>query len=123
MRICGTHSAFPLGGSGDRCPVVSVEMDLCPVRSGNLVLYGGGNGDTDSDHRGLSCGWILDTCDALHSYQPRERKLEILKDSHIGAFAVIMLTLYGLIFWEAFRRLRNAGRWSWREPEASCPEC
>ena len=50
---------FPLGGSGGRCPVVSVEMDLCPVRSGNLVLYGGGNGDTDSDHRGLSCGWIF----------------------------------------------------------------
>ena len=66
---------------------------------------------------------FLDTCDALHSYRPRERKLEILKDSHIGAFAVIMLALYGLIFLGAFRRLRNAGRWSWREPEASCPEC
>lgn len=24
---------------------------------------------------------VLDTCDALHSYQPRDRKLEILKDS------------------------------------------
>ena len=95
---------FPLGGSGDRCPVVSVEMDLCPVRSGNLVLYGGGNGDTDSDHRGLSYGF-LDTCDALHSYQPRERKLEILKDSHIGAFAVIMLALYGLIFLGGFSEI------------------
>lgn len=69
------------------------------------MLYGGGNGDTDSDHRGLSCGWILDTCDALHSYQPRERKLEILKDSHIGAFAVIMLTLYGLIFLGGFSEI------------------
>ena len=38
---------------------------------------------------GFHVDGFLDTCDALHSYQPRERKLEILKDSHIGAFAVI----------------------------------
>ena len=36
--------------------------------------------------------------DALHSYQPRERKLEILKDSHIGAFSVIKLAEFGLIY-------------------------
>ena len=34
---------------------------------------------------GFHVDGFLDTCDALHSYQPRERKLEILKDSHIGA--------------------------------------
>ena len=33
-------------------------------------------------------GWC-DTADALASHQERERKLEILKDSHTGAFAVI----------------------------------
>ena len=48
---------------------------------------------------------FLDTCDALHSYQSRERKLEILKDSHIGAFAVIMLALYGLIFLGGFSEI------------------
>ena len=48
---------------------------------------------------------FLDTCDALHSYQPRDRKLEILKDSHIGAFAVIMLALYGLIFLGGFSEI------------------
>ena len=31
----------------------------------------------------------MDTMDALHSYRDRERKLEILKDSHAGAFAII----------------------------------
>jgi len=41
---------------------------------------------------GFHVDGFLDTCDALHSYQPRDRKLEILKDSHIGAFAVIMRT-------------------------------
>lgn len=41
---------------------------------------------------GIHLDGFMDTSDALHSYQPRERKLEILKDSHIGAFSVIMLT-------------------------------
>ena len=40
----------------------------------------------------------MDTMDALHSYRDRERKLEILKDSHIGAFAVICFVMYELIY-------------------------
>ncbi len=32
---------------------------------------------------------FMDVQDALHSYQPKEKKLEIMKDPHIGAFAVI----------------------------------
>lgn len=39
---------------------------------------------------GIHLDGYLDTMDALSSYQPRERKLEILKDSNAGAFAVIM---------------------------------
>ena len=38
---------------------------------------------------GIHLDGYLDTMDALSSYQPRERKLEILKDPHTGAFAVI----------------------------------
>ena len=38
---------------------------------------------------GIHLDGYLDTQDALHSYQTRERKLEILKDPHNGAFAVI----------------------------------
>ena len=40
---------------------------------------------------GFHLDGFMDTCDALHSYQDREKKLEILKDPHIGAFAVICL--------------------------------
>lgn len=54
---------------------------------------------------GFHVDGFLDTCDALHSYQPLDRKLEILKDSHIGAFAVIMLALYGLIFLGGFSEI------------------
>ncbi len=38
---------------------------------------------------GIHLDGFCDTCDALGSHQSRERKLEILKDSHIGAFALI----------------------------------
>lgn len=47
---------------------------------------------------GFHVDGFMDTMDAIHSYSPKEQKLEILKDSHIGAFAVIMLVLYGLVF-------------------------
>ena len=49
----------------------------------------------------------MDTMDAIHSYSPKERKLEILKDSHIGAFAVIMFAAYGLVFLAAFSEIEN----------------
>lgn len=54
---------------------------------------------------GFHVDGFMDTMDALHSYQPRERKLEILKDSHIGAFAVIMLAAYGLLYAGAFSEI------------------
>lgn len=47
---------------------------------------------------GFHVDGFMDTMDAFHSYQPRERKLEILKDSHIGAFAAIMLGTCGLLY-------------------------
>lgn len=47
---------------------------------------------------GFHTDGFMDTMDAFHSYQPKERKLEILKDSHIGAFSVIMFALYYLIY-------------------------
>lgn len=46
---------------------------------------------------GFHVDGFMDTMDALHSYQPREKKLEILKDPHIGAFAVISLLVYSLL--------------------------
>jgi adenosylcobinamide-GDP ribazoletransferase len=51
---------------------------------------------------GIHVDGYVDTMDALHSYGSREKKLEILKDSHIGAFAMIMLIVYGMIFLGAF---------------------
>lgn len=56
---------------------------------------------------GFHMDGFMDTMDAFHSYQSKERKLEILKDSHIGAFAVIMLGLYGMIYLAAFSEIQD----------------
>lgn len=41
---------------------------------------------------------FCDTSDALGSHQPMPRKLEILKDTHTGAFAIICCCLYLIVF-------------------------
>ena len=45
---------------------------------------------------GIHLDGLLDTADALSSWQTRERRLEILKDSHAGAFAIIVCCGYFL---------------------------
>lgn len=50
---------------------------------------------------GLHLDGFMDTSDALNSYDTREKKLAILKDPHIGSFAVIRLVLY-ILLWLAF---------------------
>lgn len=56
---------------------------------------------------GFHVDGFMDTMDALHSYQSRERKLEILKDSHIGAFSVIQIILYYFIFTGAYSEING----------------
>ncbi len=62
--------------------VVTILLTLIP-----LIVTGGFHVDG-----------FMDVQDALHSYQDKEKKLEIMKDPHIGAFAVIGLVVLGL-FW------------------------
>jgi len=47
---------------------------------------------------GIHMDGFLDTIDAVSSYQTMERRLEILKDSNSGAFAII----YGIVYAFAF---------------------
>lgn len=47
---------------------------------------------------GIHMDGFLDTADALHSYEKKEKKLEILKDPHVGAFAVIAAICYFLLY-------------------------
>ncbi|SET32936.1 adenosylcobinamide-GDP ribazoletransferase [[Clostridium] polysaccharolyticum] len=43
---------------------------------------------------GIHVDGFIDTIDALHSYGTKEKKLEILKDPHVGAFAIIWTIIY-----------------------------
>lgn len=47
---------------------------------------------------GIHMDGFADTVDALSSYQPAEKKLEILKDPHTGAFAIIGIVTYIIVF-------------------------
>ena len=47
--------------------------------------------------RGLHLDGFMDTCDALAGGSDRERRLELLRDPHVGAFAVIGVVLLLLV--------------------------
>lgn len=58
---------------------------------------------------GIHMDGFLDTIDALSSWQTRERRLEILKDSHAGAFAVIGGCMYFLTYFGLASELSEEG--------------
>ncbi|MCB7319826.1 adenosylcobinamide-GDP ribazoletransferase [Lacrimispora sp. 210928-DFI.3.58] len=63
---------------------------------------------------GIHLDGFLDTMDAIHSYGDRAKKLEILKDPHVGAFAVISAVAYALLYagvlWEYVSMVAVRGR-------------
>lgn len=54
---------------------------------------------------GIHVDGLLDTSDALSSWQERSRRLEILKDSNAGAFAVITAGVYFLSWYGAYSQM------------------
>ncbi|HIU09763.1 MAG TPA: adenosylcobinamide-GDP ribazoletransferase [Candidatus Avidehalobacter gallistercoris] len=57
---------------------------------------------------GIHMDGFCDVSDALSSWQTKERRLEILKDSHIGAFALISLVCYLLAYFAVWTEIRPA---------------
>ena len=58
---------------------------------------------------GFHVDGFMDVRDAQSSYQSKEKKLEILKDPHVGAFAVISLLIYVLLFGGALSLMLACG--------------
>lgn len=58
---------------------------------------------------GIHLDGLLDTADALSSYQSKERRLEILKDPHTGAFAIITCVIYFLTYFGFSSELTSEG--------------
>ena len=57
---------------------------------------------------GIHIDGFMDTSDALGSHADREKKLEIMKDPHIGAFAVIALAVYMMLYVGLFSEMRRS---------------
>lgn len=77
----------------------SVTLQAVVLTSLPLIITGG-----------IHMDGYMDTYDALCSYGDRHKKLQILKDPHLGAFAVIHLMIYILLYygftWELCYRFR-----------------
>lgn len=56
---------------------------------------------------GIHMDGFLDTMDALGSYRPREEKLDILKDPHAGAFAIISAAAYMVLYTGGMTQLQT----------------
>lgn len=62
---------------------------------------------------GIHADGFMDTSDALQSFGGRERRLEILKDPHIGAFAVIRFLCLAGIYLSAVFCLKEPAYLPW----------
>ena len=62
---------------------------------------------------GFHLDGYMDTSDALSSWQEQDRRLEILKDSHIGAFAVIKVLILGMILFSAIYLMDDTSFLAW----------
>ena len=56
---------------------------------------------------GIHLDGYMDTVDAIASHSDKQRRLEIMKDSHPGAFACIYISLYFLIQFAFFQNINE----------------
>lgn len=78
------------------CGVVNVIlwMALSALHAGNLMYAGLSACIPLLISGGIHMDGYLDTVDAVASYRTKEKRLEILKDPHVGSFAVINTGIY-----------------------------
>jgi len=63
--------------------------------------------------RGLHLDGLSDTVDGYYGAATRERRLEIMKDHHVGAFGVVAIVLVLLMKSAALTQLAVCGQWIW----------
>lgn len=97
---------FPLIGAVIAI-VIILWYNLCELLEiGNLLFSVGCTVIPILITGGIHLDGYCDVSDAVSSYADREKKLDIMKDSHIGAFAVIRLVTYLLLQTAVFSELR-----------------
>jgi adenosylcobinamide-GDP ribazoletransferase len=98
---------FPLVGAVIGACMYAWNLLCNQVKFGSLLSLSGYMVIPILISGGIHLDGFIDTQDALSSYQSKERKLEILKDSHVGAFALISCMVYFIMM---------AGVWSELNP-------
>ena len=98
-------------------PLVGVIIGVLEAVAGNLITLWRGEGTFLCAvvltlipvfvTGGIHLDGFADTMDAKSSYGDREKKLEILKDPHTGAFAIISLCCYFLLCVGIFSEMRT----------------
>lgn len=98
-------------------PLVGVIIGVLEIVAGNLITVWKGEGTFFYAvvltlipvfiTGGIHLDGFADTMDAKSSYGDREKKLEILKDPHTGAFAIISLCCYFLFCVGIFSEMRT----------------
>lgn len=98
-------------------PLVGVIIGVLEIVAGNLITVWKGEGTFFCAvvltlipvfiTGGIHLDGFADTMDAKSSYGDREKKLEILKDPHTGAFAIISLCCYFLLCVGIFSEMRT----------------
>ena len=98
-------------------PLVGVIIGVLEIVAGNLITTWKGEGTFFYAvvltlipvfiTGGIHLDGFADTMDAKSSYGDREKKLEILKDPHTGAFAIISLCCYFLLCTGIFSEMRT----------------
>ena len=93
----GVLCFFPLCGLAVAAALALWDMAADWLQLGDLLRAAGFAVLPVAVTGGIHLDGFCDTADALASHQEREEKLRILRDSRIGAFAVIALCLYFLM--------------------------
>lgn len=95
------HAAFPLLSTNS----APVDREFPPLLTSALLTA-----VLAVLTRGLHLDGFMDTCDALLGGFERERRLEILRDPHVGAFAVVGIVILLLIKFTTIAALPQSSR-------------
>ena len=79
----GSGTVVPAGNAVSGCPLAFQILDAACAIMGDMATF---------EQAGIDDGY-MNVTDAVKSYRSLERRREILKDSHVGAFAVIGIVL------------------------------
>lgn len=96
---------FPFVGAVTGALAVLIYRGLLYLNAGNMLTAAVLTVLPVLINGGIHMDGFLDTVDARRSYKSREEKLEILKDPHTGAFAIIYACVYFIIVFGLFTEI------------------